>query len=351
MACKVKDKNMLGTHHRARSLLLSALVLSSAMGPRSISWAQSCDTPSGDTPLRVEDLAGATVLGAAVNCLDGGTVKAVWAGAVHLNAPISIGAGTFLSITGEGDLSEVQGGSQVQLFRVSSLGGLSLTQLKLSGGSAETGGAVYSSGATVKLEDCVFDGNNATEDGGAVWVEGGDLTIVGGEFSDNNATGKGGAVLALDAAVVIQGTQFEGNKAVEGGGLYCGGSGSGTTSSCTISEAVFTSNSALGEIPITNIDGEESVKLYGGGAAAFVHGVVDITDSVFKRNCAQLSGGALHGGTGSNMTIDGCTLEENSTPGRGGAMVASSATLGANTSVLNNTAADRGGGVSSPPHT
>ena len=339
---------MLGGRRRARSLLLSALVLASAGGPRSRSWAQSCDATTDDTPLRVEDLAGATALGAAVSCLDGGTVEAVWAGTIQLDAPISIGAGTFLSIAGEGDLAEVQGGSQVRLFDVSPSGGLSLTQLKLSGGSADGGGAVHSSGATVALDDCVFDGNNATQDGGAVWVEGGNLTIIGGEFSNNSASGNGGAVLALDAAVVIQdGTRFEGNKAVEGGGLYCGGSGSNASASCSISDAIFTSNNASSEIAIVDIDEETTTtSLYGGGAAAFVYGVVDITDSVFELNYAQLSGGALYGGTGSDMTIDGCTFEENSTPGYGGAVSASLVTLGANTSVLNNTATDSGGGVS-----
>ncbi len=200
---------------RKRCLLLQALVLAAAGGPRSRSWAQGDNcfvATTSDTPLRIEDAAGALALGDAVNCLDGGTVEAVWAGAVTLDAPISVGAGTFLSIAGEDELAEVQGGSQTRLFDVSPSGGLSLTQLKLSGGSAENGGAIYSSNGTVTLDDCVFDGNAATAGaGGAVWAEGGDLTIIGGEISGNSASENGGAVQALDTAVVIQGGIFQNN--------------------------------------------------------------------------------------------------------------------------------------------
>ncbi len=335
----------------SRRLLLSALVLASAGGPRSRSLAQQVTTCGATGQLRVENLAGATALDAAVNCAGGGNVEAVWAGAVTLGSQISVGAGTFLSITGEDELAEVRGGGLTRLFDVSPSGGLSLTQLKLSGGSAASGGAIYSSGAAVTLDGCVFDGNGATAgDGGAVWAEGGDLTIIGGEFSGNTASGNGGAVLALDAAVMIQdSTRFEGNKAIEGGALFCGGienSTTAATASCSLSDAYFASNNASSEV-ILDYDSIEApwTNLYGGGAAAFFRGAVDITDSVFELNYAQLSGGALYGGTGSDMTIDGSTFEENWTQGYGGGMAASSATLGTNTLVLNNSADASGAGV------
>ncbi|CAN0284579.1 unnamed protein product, partial [Scytosiphon promiscuus] len=81
------------------------------------------------------------------------------------------------------------------MFEVSEAGSLSLSELKLSGGRAEEGGAIYSSSANVTLESCMFEGNVAfAGNGGAVWAKGGTLTIVGGHFANNNATGKGGAV-------------------------------------------------------------------------------------------------------------------------------------------------------------
>lgn len=220
-----------GGIHWMRSLVL--LTVSLAAGTLSQSSAQqlACGGTVEASPLRIENLAGAYALAAAVNCTDGGAVEAVWAGVVTLDASISIGPGVFLSITGEGSLAEVRGGSEVRLFDVSPSGGLVLTSLKLSGGSAEKGGAIHSSMAAVTLDGCELEGNMATAgDGGSVWVEGGTLTIFGGEFSNNSASGNGGAVLAVDSSLLIQnGTRFEGNKASEGGALYCGGPRNATT--------------------------------------------------------------------------------------------------------------------------
>ncbi|CAM9190499.1 unnamed protein product [Ectocarpus sp. 8 AP-2014] len=342
-------------------LLLSALVLVSAGGPIWQSWAQvvACGTSSDTSPLRVESSADAVVLGDVVNCTGGGAVEVVWAGAISLDTAISVGSGTFLSITGENDTAGVQGGGQIRMFGVSPAGGLTLTDLKLSGGSAASGGAIRSSMAAVTLNSCAFDGNIATDgDGGAVWVEGGELTIVGGEFSGNSASGNGGAVLTTDAAVAIEnGTRFEENSAIEGGGLFCGGSENATllsasdNASCSLNGVIFAFNNASSEtiLDYDNMAAPSTqaplITLYGGGGAAFYHTVVNITDSVFEYNYAQLSGGALFGGTDSVMAIDGVTFENNFTPGFAGALAASTATLGGNTLFMNNSAMQSGGGV------
>ncbi|CAN0168097.1 unnamed protein product, partial [Ectocarpus sp. 12 AP-2014] len=164
-----------GTQRRARYRLRCLLSCLALLAPAVVppACAQVATTTCGSTsPLRVETVAEAGVLGATVDCADGGVVEAVWAGTVTLTAPISVGTGTFLSITGEGDSAEVLGGGQTQMFYVSSSGGLTLTDLRLSGGSAASGGAVYASAASVALNSCVFDGNFATAgDGGAVAVE------------------------------------------------------------------------------------------------------------------------------------------------------------------------------------
>ena len=301
----------------------------------------------------MENAAGALALNTAVDCADGGEVEAVWSGVVTLDAPISIGSGTSLSVTGEDNLAEVRGSSQTRLFTVASSGGLSLTSLRLSGGAAASGGAVHASDATVTLDGCVFEENDATAgDGGAVFMNRGELTVVGGEFLGNSADGNGGAVLAVDGAVVIRdGTVFEENRATqEGGGLYCGGaenSTSGVAATCSLSGAVFRLNNASSEV-IFDYDEVEApwVNLYGGGGAAFYRGAVDMAGAVFEFNYAQLSGGGVYGGEDSDMAIEGCRFEENFTPGYGGAMAASSATLGGGTVVTNNSAESNGAGVS-----
>ena len=340
--------------------VLSALVLASALAGARSQLTPTCgatSTTAGDTIFRVANTTDAEALGAAVSCADGGTVQAVWAGMVTLDSPISVGSGTFLSITGGDSLAEVQGGSRTRLFAVSPSGSLALKQLKLSGGSAPSGGAIHATSAAVTLDGCVLDGNDATAgDGGAVWAEGGELTVVGGEFSDNSATGSGGAVLAVDAKVSIQdGTVFEENRAtLEGGALYCGGAENSTAAagdaaaapSCSLSKAVFTSNLATSQedLGLSFIEGWSD--LYGGGAAAFYRCAVNVTDSIFELNYAQVAGGGVFAGSDTDMTIDGCTFQNNTTPGYGAGVVAATATLGGGTLVTANEAGESGGGVS-----
>lgn len=336
-------------------LLLSTLVLASALaGAKSQNQTSEQVTCGATTTVvRVEDATGALALGTAVNCEDGGAVQAVWAGMITLDAPISIGSGTFLSITGEDALAEVQGGSQIRLFNVSPSGGLELKHLKLSGGSAHSGGAIHATSATVSLDGCVLDGNDATAgDGGAVWAQGGELTVVGGEFSDNSASSRGGAVLAVDAKVVIQeGTLFEENRAtLEGGGLFCGGAENSTTvdaeSSCTLSMAVFVSNLATTQedLGLSFIEGWED--LYGGGGAAFYRCKVNITESEFELNYAQVAGGGVFAGSDTEMAIDGSTFRNNTSSGYGAGVVAAEATLGGGTLLTANSAKESGGAVS-----
>ncbi|CAN0513056.1 unnamed protein product, partial [Scytosiphon promiscuus] len=130
-----------------------------------------------------------------------------------------------LTLTGGDDLAQVHGdGSQTngtRLFEVSQGGGLTLTRLKLSGGSAEDGGAIYSRSANLTLDTCVVEGNVATDgNGGAVLADGGTVTIVGGEFLANNATRYGGAVHADSSLMEVRGgSRFEGNAGVGGGAV------------------------------------------------------------------------------------------------------------------------------------
>lgn len=238
-------------------------------------FAQAACNSTSSNRLRVEDQAGAELLRVAVDCTGGGTVEADWVGAVTIDQTIKIGEGTFLNVTGEDELAEVRGGLLTRMFEVTTLGGLSLTQLTLSGGNDTSGGAIRSTGGTVTLERCVFDGNIATDgNGGAVLAKGGNLTIVGGEFSNNNTTGKGGAV----------GVEEDGLLVVE-------------------------------------------------------------RDTLFGGNYAESAGGALYGASDAKITIDGCTFKNNFTPGSGGGIAASSATIGGGTLLTENSAGKDGGGV------
>lgn len=105
-------------------------------------------------------------------------------------------------------------------------------------------------------------------------------------------------------------------------------------------------NSASSGEHVIATEPEPPFHLYGGGAATFYLAVVNITDSMFEFNSAQLSGGAIFGGSSADITVDGCVFRDNTTPGYGAAIAASSAVLTGNTKLTNNKAEQSGGGVS-----
>ncbi|MCF0233813.1 MAG: caspase family protein, partial [Thermoguttaceae bacterium] len=65
---------------------------------------------------------------------------------------------------------EIVGNEESGLFIVKNGGSLNLTNVKLSGGRATRGGAVYMTGGDLNLTNCVVSGNEA-EIGGAIYVE------------------------------------------------------------------------------------------------------------------------------------------------------------------------------------
>ena len=247
MDARLRRSHRAAPFHPLRTSLLYVLLVSSGgWGRKSVVSAQSDCSETLTEAIRVDGTTGVTALRSAVNCTNGGALEAVWAGQVLVDAPIVVAEGTSLSVTGEDALAEAHGSSVTSLFEVSRGGALTLTGLKLSGGSAENGGAVSSSQADLTLDNCTFEGNVATAgNAGAVSAAGGNVTIVGGVFSRNTATRYGGAVFANGAALVVKGgASFDGNEAVQGSALFCGGSES-VKVLCSISDAVFTSNTAF----------------------------------------------------------------------------------------------------------
>lgn len=345
MEARLRRSHPTAPFRRLRTALLYVFLVSSGgWGRKSLVSAQSDCTEPRTEAIRVEDEAGVAALRSAVNCTNGGTVQATWAGRLPVGSPIVVAGGTFLSVTGEDDSAEVYASSVTWLFGVGTGGALTLTGLKLSGGSAREGGAISSSQADVVLRNCTFEGNVATAgNGGAVSATGGNVTIVGGDFSNNTAGRYGGAVFTNTGSLAVEGgASFENNEAIQGSALFCGGA-EAVGVVCSLSDAVFTSNNAPNDI-VTVTD--DFAILPGGGAAAFLFANVSVTDSVFRGNFARVQAGALYGGIGSFLDVNGCTFEENESSVYGGAISASSMTLGGGTLISNNAVNRSGGGVS-----
>jgi predicted outer membrane repeat protein len=176
----------------------------------------------------------------------------------------------------------------------------------------------------------------------------------------------GGAVFITNGALVVNNARFDGNSSGTGGGAIAAtGPTASDTSSITISDSLFTSNSTLigGAIYADSAAVNVSASTFSGnsanygGAMAFYPGNgtdVVVTTSTFMGNTAQASagGGAIAIEGTSSLTISNSTFNQNSVTGtgsfnRGGAMALFGPPPG---TILNNltiadNSAQTGGGI------
>jgi|GEM_PF-921678 len=163
-------------------------------------------------------------------------------------------------------------------------------------------------------------------------VEFSNMTIMGGYLPTSNwaefcyggsVLFKGGGTLSLET------TTIDGSGALLGGGVYC------TASNLTLNECIVRNN---------------KTKSGGSGGGIYASGsTVNITESTITNNTANdaNNGAALCADNTTTITIDGCTLSNNSGVGQGGAISINSssvATISNNT--LNSNSASWGGAIS-----
>jgi hypothetical protein len=115
----------------------------------------------------------------------------------------------------------IDGAGKHRLFRVAPDVTFHLRHLNLTGGSAEEGGALSSSGTT-EVDSVACFGNQAAR-GGAIAQTGGRLWIGNASFWDNTAREAGGAVAIVDGDATLVHTTLHGNHAPSGANLHNGG--------------------------------------------------------------------------------------------------------------------------------
>ena len=121
-----------------------------------------------------------------------------------------------------------------RIFKVENGANLILENLKLTGGKADGGGAIYAENANeIKIINCTITGNEAGTNGGGLNVEGTPTTITNCTFTGNTAKNGGGIYIMETSTrrpvVTISGGTIGGtetdkaNKATgNGGGIYVG---------------------------------------------------------------------------------------------------------------------------------
>jgi len=204
---------------------------------------------------------------------------------------------------------------------------VTIENLQIKNGYADSGGAIYTRGGSVLnsrltlrnmifdncsaqygagavgidnyiyvvIENCKFIGNHS-EEGGALWTYTNSIKIVHSEFDTNSASGKGGALYdKSDKNILIDNSIFYKNSSGSGGALY-------TEKSVKIKDSWFVQNRAEN-----------------GGGAIFDNGYsLKIENSILVQNITQANtGGAIkstYGGYGAKLfDIESSNLIDNST--------------------------------------
>jgi hypothetical protein len=175
------------------------------------------------------------------------------------NSPLTIdGAGHNVILTGSGG---------TRLFRVGASRSLTLRNLTLRDGRAESGGAILAIGSsTLVLDRVTFLEHRADLGGGALSLQSAKATIRASRFEGNRLTSDigGGAILSIDTDLTIEASSFISNSAtIAGVSDTTGGAIAfvGGVNDAKISNSTFVSNTAAigGAIAGSQIDGDQSV--------------------------------------------------------------------------------------------
>ena len=169
-----------------------------------------------------------------------------------------------------------------------------------------SGGAIFCSNSTLRITNCIFEGNVSDGHGGAIRCNNSAPLITGCVFRDNSANeGGGGAIdCSFDSSPLIRSCQFSGNSAAWGGALSCRG-----YSSPIVYGGLFETNAAVGN------------KAYGGAVFADFGSSPLVQVSTYVDNSARY-GGALACLDGTQASLENCTLIGNEAQFLGGGLFA-----------------------------
>ncbi len=221
-------------------------------------------------------------------------------------------------------------------------GSLTITNSTITGnvatGAAGSGGGIINVGGTVSVTNSEISGNTANRAGGGIETTSGSTITLNGVTLDTNSAGVdigagatpapgngGGLHVSGDGTVNVTGGTVSGNRAaLEGGGLW-NSSGSMTIDGTTISGntasgdtaddgggGIFNNGGTLiingGAVSMNVADGSSG----SGGGILNLGGSTTVTDTEISGNTANRAGGGIETTSGSTVTLNGVTLDNNS---------------------------------------
>jgi hypothetical protein len=228
----------------------------------------------------------------------------------------------------------LDGDGKVQVMQVGSGATLSLNNLTITHGSAESGaaGGIVNQGS-LAVTNGTFSDNSAGPLGSTGLVGGifnsGTLTIAQSALSGNNG---GGGAGRLNGAILNQGTLTVANSTFSGNVMGFDGAGTGgidNSGALTVTNSVFSSNT-------------------GGGVGAISNrGTATIYGSTFSRNVGSVNLGEGAGAIGNEttLTVTNCTFSGNRAVFQGGGIQNSGELTVTNSTFSGNTGGKFGGGI------
>ncbi|WIA29338.1 hypothetical protein OEZ86_011843 [Tetradesmus obliquus] len=193
------------------------------------------------------------------------------------------------------------------------------------------GGAVSAYDADVTATNCSFTANKAGVDGGALQLStqqaagsGNLLALAGCTFTGNTAGVFGGAVAVYNQGLAVKNSSFEANQADDSGGaVYLN-----NAPAATLAHSVFERNMAqkgdagavllfsVGLLDMTDIimRGNKAQGGNGGAMQAAQLASGTLSDLTVTDGYASVAGGGLSFLGCSNVTLQGCTLYNNTAP-------------------------------------
>lgn len=214
-------------------------------------------------------------------------------------------------ITVEGGGYKISGDHKTNIFQVAG-GRLTVNDLIMSDGSANSGGAIYSLGGTIILNRSVVTGNTVEGEilahGGAIGCFPCSLSINDSVISNNSASNEGGGIFfaGLDESskLEIRNSVITGNSARWGGGLHI-------SNRYSFEQAIILNST------ISN----NRAGYHGGGI--YLHAGISpsslrIDNSTLYGNLAQLSGGAFFTADGGVSKLTQLTIVANEAESGGG---------------------------------
>jgi hypothetical protein len=213
-----------------------------------------------------------------------------------------------------------------------------LADMTISGNTATfgAGGGLYVGrfGAAT-LTRTSISGNTA-EDGGGIFSDEGYVTIADSMISSNDVAARGGSGAAIweyrGGWMTITGSTIDGNTSIDAGGAIRNDLGM-----LEIDDSVLSGNSAGGV-------GTHDPNFAEQGGAIWNNGTTTLNDTTVTQNHAGQRGGGIYDVYGSTLVLNGSTLSSNAAVLGGGLFNAGSATL-TNSTITSNTARDAGGGI------